>query len=258
MRAQSTFSERLVWMLDGRKKSPWGKALGIASGTLDTMTKGDGNPPTADTLTRIMRSENVCLGWLLTGDGAPFIRNPVSSDRDGAQLITALLAEEPWQILLAEDGQRISVALHQQIHVQPGVEGKIPYRYRAMELITGPLGIETLSSINKHVDTAQLHIVHVSGLLMDQIMRGEWGTYRVFGDDKTPGIASNATRLPFSADEAHRQIILNDLVLRNVEPVSLYNSELSEVIRGWMTLSKHERMALKLVLGPLIEKARNR
>ena len=64
-------SLRLQKVLNGRHLHPWGRKLGISPGTLGRMKLG--TVPATDTLSIIMRAENVNLNWFIEGTGMPFL-----------------------------------------------------------------------------------------------------------------------------------------------------------------------------------------
>ncbi len=85
------FSHRLGHLLAGRKIHPWGAALGVSKGAAETMSKGQ--VPGAEILRLIRYQEGASLGWLVTGDGAPFVLEHC----DQAQVLADALADEAQQ-----------------------------------------------------------------------------------------------------------------------------------------------------------------
>jgi len=83
-----SFSDRLGQLLAGRKIHPWAAALGVSKGAAETM--GRGQVPGAEILRLIRFREGVSLGWLVTGDGAPFVLEHCD---DGVGLAQELAAE---------------------------------------------------------------------------------------------------------------------------------------------------------------------
>lgn len=83
-----SFSDRLGQLLAGRKIHPWAAALGVSKGAAETM--GRGQVPGAEILRLIRFREGVSLGWLVTGDGAPFV---LEHCEDGAMLAQELSHE---------------------------------------------------------------------------------------------------------------------------------------------------------------------
>lgn len=75
-----SFNDRLEFVLDGRKLTPWGKSLGLSNSVLGVMSQG--TAPGPDHLKVIASAENVSLNFLLTGEGSPFVVNtpPASLD----------------------------------------------------------------------------------------------------------------------------------------------------------------------------------
>ena len=98
------FLERISFILGGRKKHPWGHALGIRSTRITQMFLGQ--VPTADALEIIHRAEGVSIDWLLTGDAAPFCVRHLT-DQDGVALLRKQNGAEHYYLLTTPELTRI-------------------------------------------------------------------------------------------------------------------------------------------------------
>lgn len=114
------FSHRLGQLLAGRKIHPWGAALGVSKGAAETMSKGQ--VPGAEILRLIRYQEGVSLGWLVTGDGAPFVLEHCDDPRTLAQALADEAEQGPLTLHLFGAGREQVLLL-----TRPG---QLQYRQR--------------------------------------------------------------------------------------------------------------------------------
>lgn len=184
------FAQRLTWLLAGRKLTPWAKHLGMAGASIDAMRGDAARPPSHEFLTRIMRTENASLSWLLGADVPPFLHTITRGDSDTATALAAHLDDEDWRVALLTDGSATAWVLHQPAAiVHP--RGEIPYR--AITVIAGPSASATERALSESGHAAIEHVQHIPSPSLDSVARGMAGTWALFGNSKTPGLLNNAT-----------------------------------------------------------------
>jgi hypothetical protein len=172
--------DRITHLLGDRKIHPWGKAIGISKGSLESIMK-NGGMPGADTLTAIRRSENVNLTWLLEGKGAPYSVNTCSTDQAAAELLDTLTHDESWEVTLVSDGACAVLVLS-----QPGAYAikDREVEYTIVEVIAGAIGQKTIATLRNNwvhgIGVLKMFYVTVDTATLEKIERGEVGTYRLF------------------------------------------------------------------------------
>lgn len=174
----STISERLAFVVGDRKIHPWAKSIGVSKGTIESVMN-KGGMPGAETLGIIRRAENVRIDWLLEGRGTPFYVAPCASDQAAASLLDELLSEEQWEVTVVSDHHRLAFVLS-----QPGSHSvKDQFiDYTIVEVIVGPLGPASILTLRKRNGT--LFYTYLDAALMEQLEKGEIGTYKLFDREK--------------------------------------------------------------------------
>lgn len=176
--APATFSARLKLVLGNRKPTPWSENLLIPSGTMSRMFKGDGVPPTYETLAKITRTENVSLSWLIEGVGAQYLIGIIPDDGELAGEIEMRMQEEPaWQVDALTDGQLLIVILSQPAQF---VEKRGNIDYVAVEVfggVVGPAAMDVLAAYGERVAMKKWP----KERMLPGLQHG-LGTFELFGD----------------------------------------------------------------------------
>ena len=135
----NNFKDRLLSVLCGRKLYPWAASLGISRGAAESMNKG--NIPGSEILTAIRRKENVCLTWLVSGEGKRYSVDMHDSDAEFAEKLKMHdIVGNKWNIAVIFDKTRLVVCLASPttyIYKNKQID------YITYEVITGPVGFET-------------------------------------------------------------------------------------------------------------------
>ena len=247
--AGGTFADRLEWMLDGRKLTPWAKGIGMGGGSIDAMRGPGGRPPSHEYLTRIRHVENVSISWLLGARVPPFLRIVTNTDAETAEALTAHLQDEAWSVALFTDGEATAWLLHQEGALD-NEKGEI--RYRIITVIVGPSGAETARTLANHGHRVLQHIQQLSAEQLRAIGRGQVGTWRFFGDDKTPGLWNQSTATTgMTLDDA----MPGERLAVGEPPPVPYNAmpaPARAIVDVWQQLPQDRRSALELVVAGLV------
>jgi len=171
------FLSRIRIILDWRDRYPWGALVGMTRGTINRIFN-EGQIPTGETLSAIGRVENCALSWLLNGQGSPYIVGRCENDEECAERLDELLEEKGWTIHLLTDGERYALVL-----TQPAIFfiKERPVEYTACETLAGPIGEETLQTIQRsghHAFTVTLPAEQITRLIAGQL-----GTYALLAKD---------------------------------------------------------------------------
>jgi len=192
-----TFAERLERLLDGRRRTPWGLALGLNKGTLDRMRKG--HIPNLEILVPVCRAENARLMWLLEGTGSPYSVSRSSADTATRELLEQQYADGDWRADLAAGAERAAVVLSQPSRYRIKTGRSI--EFLRVEVIAGPVGprtVEFLRSLIARGRDVRLH--RVSDRWLGELFAGELGSYALFRRADAP--LSEGRRLtPQALDE---------------------------------------------------------
>ena len=158
-------------MLCGRKIHKWGREIGLSRGILNNLNKG--KLPNADKLWPIVRAENLSITWLLEGRGSRYLVNHCLSDEDCYEQLSAFY-EEAWTTYVLFDGFGVSLVL-----TQPGayeIDG-VTYLYTVMEVITGPVGRETLSLVAERNNGENTFFLKTATTTTRRLAKGELGPF---------------------------------------------------------------------------------
>jgi len=225
------FLERINFILGGRKKHPWGHALGIRSTRVTRMFLGQ--VPTADALEIIHRAEGVSIDWLLTGDAAPFCVQHLT-DQNGVALLRQQNGAERYHLLTTPELTRIP-ALVLTRPEQRSIARNAVTRYTATILVAeiGPAMLQELA-------TDRLYLTTIDEPTLERLKAGKLGPYEL-----------RRTFLPHSrraeAAELHR--ITERLGRRDSAVLSHQESAL---LCTYRRQSEHKRAAYRALLdaGP--------
>lgn len=245
------FAERLRHVIAGRKIDPWARKLRIPAGTRARMLKGQGVPPTHETLARLMRVENCSISWLLGASTPPYLVARTIDDLDTAEQLQQHLGDSSgWQThLLMADGLQAWV-LHQPATLDRDGE---PIDYTAVRVIAGPSGPRTSGVIIREGGGLVGGAQTISGDFMRRVYGGEMGTFQLFGDGATPGLIGRQTMEPVHVDRIAPMASAQERVAE--QPSSTYGRariarELAEI---WPILQDNERAAINTLLDPFLD-----
>jgi len=192
MDKHASIVERLLFVMDGRDKYPWGHSIGLGKGVIDGMTR-TGSIPGGDTLVAIRKCENARIDWILDGTGEPYITSKVLNDVDALELLEELMLET-WSIYLLSDQRRKAIVLTRpgSFSVKDGKDGNGEQQFRwvqytIVEVIVGAIGTKTMDFLRRKAKTRQVYFVQLSEQQMTSIERGLIGTYQL---SKNEGILS--------------------------------------------------------------------
>jgi hypothetical protein len=216
------------------------------------MMKGEGSPPTHETLTRIMRIENVSVSWLLGADCPPFIVRRTVDDLDTANAVRAHLDDsDDWNVSVLSSGDMCAIVLHQPAEI--GSDDQ-PTRYTAIEVIAGPFGALTAVAIRQRRSPDQIETHRIDAATMREIYAGRLGTFALLGDGNTPGVIVPGQPRNECPD-------LMDLIAsptsRVAEPHHPYNIA-DQLREAWPLMQEGEQETLGRMLAPLIEDVEKR
>ncbi len=246
------FSARIRRVAAGRAIKPWTEKLGIPAGTRARMLKGDGIPPTYETLARLMRVEGVSISWLLGASTPPYLVYRPSDDVETSTQLQALLGEEEsWRAALITDGERGVIVLHQPAEIELRSRS---LRYTATELIAGPIGERSLAQLGTRLD----QVVKLGRDDLADIYHGSVGTYHLVGDDQVAGYIDPVAR-SIEAPYAIENVAVHSLRVAEGTPATPdLPRALAPLVRWWPHLSEPERNAVTTLLDPMIEGAARR
>lgn len=114
----STPTERLGYLLRGRKPYVWAREVALSRGAMDRLLKG--NFPDPEKLVPACRVENISLTWWLEGIGSPYVVYIAASPDDHASLARMMQADEPSMHAVrvkCADGCRIAFWQHAMIQI---------------------------------------------------------------------------------------------------------------------------------------------
>lgn len=190
-----TFKQRLTYILAGRRIHPWAASLGISKGAAENM--GKGNIPGPEILKLIRQQESINVGWLVTGDGAPFL---VEQPEDLSTVLESELADlEPSEPLWAHfftDGQQLVMILRKpSLYIYR--EKSVLYDFH--RLIAVAVNSITIQAINQFsADTSQndnlsCYMHRVDPETMDALLAGKLGPFQLLGNSKSQPAPAKGT-----------------------------------------------------------------
>lgn len=177
---RSTFAQRLEWLLAGRSVGGWAKGIGMVGASIDGLRGPDARPPSHEFLTRIMRTENASLSWLLGADAPPFLVNNVADHMELIEALRMHLQEEDWQLTALQTARFTAWVLNQPAAIATS-RGDI--EYTAVQIIAGPT-LEAahlrkaLPPRSRAADTFTTYPVTTH--LYSEVAAGHVGTWRMF------------------------------------------------------------------------------
>ena len=190
---KNEFKQRLEWMLAGRKVTPWAKEMGLTSGTMGRLSKGE--VPGPEILTAIMRRENVSISWLVDGKGLPFIVDTHFTDDSLLTMLRMHAADAPYSVCFTLNADRgMAVFIFSQPASYYIKKGK-PLEYRQIEVVIGPYTQKIRNAlIHQRITASTTKAFLLDDLEFSSLIRGQYGTYQLFGDGglTNPGLIGKA------------------------------------------------------------------
>jgi hypothetical protein len=180
------FKSRFDLMLSGRKATLWIKPLGLSNGTISRISENA--IPGPEILTVMQRSENVNVNWLLGGDSRPFMIDTHIDQTSFIDYLNYHSEDADYRIdyLLTENLNTLVVVFSQPASMQ--FKSKT-IGYKHIEVLAGPLNEATLATLqtlkSRH---AHCNEFVLSDIQTRQLVRGEFGTYLLFGDNDKNGL----------------------------------------------------------------------
>lgn len=191
---ENEFTARLEWVLADRKITPWAKNLGLSSGTAARLLNNV--VPGTDILTAIMRTEHVNLNWLLEGKGAPFMLDSYNDAVEFENMLHVHAQDAPYTAYVNIDvaSKMAAVVLTQPASYE--FKGK-PIHYRQLESLIGPY--KAPQKIANALSRCDIKPFQMPPLELTAFSRGQYGTYKLLGDEKHTGIV-NKEKFAMSLD----------------------------------------------------------
>jgi hypothetical protein len=251
---ESAFKAKFEKMLAGRKPTLWIKPLGLSNGTISRIAAN--GTPGSDILTVMMRAENVNINWLLGADSRPFM---IDTHLDHTSFIDYLNyhsedSDYRLDYLVAENLNTLVVVFSQPASMQ-FKDKTIGYKH--IEVLAGPLNqatLQTLSELKKR--HAHSHEFVLSDIQTRQLIRGEFGTYLLFGDADKNGLIptgiqktsnSKITELVAQFDSNKKQVSVDEIPSNLILVDEVHRSLSKENIH----LAPSELIVLSKLLGAI-------
>lgn len=207
--------------------------------------------PKGQTLLAIQRRENANISWLLEGTGSPYLVEHCRDDDECREQARLILEESGWSVVIADDGTRQALILTLPCSYQHATN-KRPLRYVEMHILTnaGPKAIDDAVAI-----AAEVRALRLDTNRFDDLISGQVGTYRLLGDDKTPGLMAESSLLDRNDI---MQVAEEALVYgRDRGPQSLRQDEIA-LLEKYRQLSVADRSRLQTITDALAAEIKGR
>ena len=193
---EKEFTPRLEWVLADRKITPWAKKLGLSSGTAARLLSNV--VPGTDILTAIMRTEHVNLNWLLEGKGTPFMLDSYTNADAFENMLSIHAQDAQYTAYLSVDMQSSMASV---VLVQPATfEFKNKsIEYQQIETLYGPC--RNPLALSEALKGCDIHSFSLTQLDAMAFSRGQFGTYKLLGDDKRKGLVSKSGGVDFMVQD---------------------------------------------------------
>lgn len=240
----NNFKDRLLLVLCGRKLYPWAASLGISRGAAESMNKG--NVPGSEILTAIMRKENVCLSWLVSGEGKRYSVDIHDSDVEFAEKLKMHdIVGNKWNVAVVFDKSRLVVCLASAttyIYKDKQID------YITHEVLTGPVGFETQNMLldcferTKQIQDEPKSHWWFSGVetkYLNLLIQGQIGPIAAFGDGLEFGQKIKvAPMLPLRRLDDEMEHMFEGLRLNTEEKVDAQSEDVTskELMQAVITL----------------------
>lgn len=254
--AAAAFPVRLKLLLGPRRMTPWASALQIPSGTMTRMFR-EGIPPTYETLSKMMRTENVSISWLLGAACPAYLYTGAADDDAMAEELEARVADETsWRVNVLTDGQACAIVLTQPASIEDAKGSRL--NYTAVEVICGPCGERTAAVIAIAPPKCAGQLVRISHAQMRQIYQDGVGTFQLLGGQGVPGLLDAGEPGPFTMDTlATCRAEAGGWNPREHSRDGLPHT-LERMLQVWSKFTDAERQAIGVVVEPLMALAEHR
>ncbi|MCG6265336.1 transcriptional regulator [Vibrio vulnificus] len=209
------FEDRLSFLINDRKKTPWGKALGFTSPSITAMFSG--HIPGQEFLQAIRRAENVNLNWLLTGEGKPFIVHHFRKADELVETVDAMLTDEDWTVYVCSLEKHTALVLTQMGQYE--FKGKW-IDYTLCEVLVGQGSEELAQALRKHLHQRNIYVLNnLADSALNQIAGGQLGTYSllIHPDSHLTNFSVKATPEMLQYSEEHsRSVPISIPLMRTV------------------------------------------
>ena len=193
-----TFSERLQYVLAGRKIYPWAESLGISKGAVFNIRSGTIFGP--EILKAIRHRERISVDWLMFGDGKPFLVDHCDSV-EALRRAWRQSGRQKAKIYLLSDGQQVVVIRQwSDIYEFKGKRQSYEHHQLLTLAFSDPV-IQKLASLCKDLDCYEGQL---SSDQLGELVRGEAGPFSIFGNNKIPGLLT--VWRPLSVIELERKL----------------------------------------------------
>jgi hypothetical protein len=174
------FLSNLLYIINGRDKTPWANSLGLSDGTGHRLVKGQ--PPRFEVLRRLGIIEGINLDWLVCCRGAPYWMQRFYSDHEIAGRLKILLKDHPlsWVVFLVTDRVRNALVLRRED--QFFLDDGDVIDFERAEILAGPIGSETVALLTS-TSTGGLRCVETDPVTMESLLDGNLGGYRLTKPD---------------------------------------------------------------------------
>ncbi|MDH5393943.1 MAG: hypothetical protein OEY11_12210 [Gammaproteobacteria bacterium] len=163
------FLSNIEFLLGKQDKHPWGKQIGLSTGTVSRMFQG--KIPGHEVLNAISKYENASITWMVTGETSPYLITTLIDDEELAEHLNELL-DQDWKISILNGKTKQSVIVLSK-PAQYQINNKI-IDYTAIEVMSGPLGKLTY---NKLLDVEKVCVLEdIDEVTLTRIIRGQVGT----------------------------------------------------------------------------------
>jgi len=171
----NTFFGRISYILGKRKMTPWAKSIGLKAADVTRIKNGHTLGP--EKLIPISKAENVSLSWLLNGSGEPYMVHHATTDDETSQLLSTHIEDEGWQIVVLNNPLYPAIILTLPCVMQVS---KNEFSYTAVEIIAGPIGPETLSTLKMQPIAASE--IALDEFTMRRLYAGKMGNQDIIGN----------------------------------------------------------------------------
>jgi len=224
-----SFLYRINKILLGRKKHPWGKALGLKPARINSIFEGA--IPTADALQIIHQAEKVRIDWLLTGVGSPY-QVRTGSDQSLAALVLDW-GQQGWRAVVVTDSDRLALLMMTEQRVGSGADA---IQYDDIEVIAS-VGLNTLMTA---VDLPGVQVVESDRDTLSSILRGNIGPYQIISS----GLLQ--TGRPLTDADASR--------LRAVVAGTAVDEDAARLVSHFRNLKPSEKTAVLVIMSAMDSK----
>jgi len=170
----NNFLQKLTELSAGRDLFPWLMALGFTQATANRIKKGQ--PPSAELLGALMRSDRLSPRYLMEGQGAPYHVSRVISDDEAIEQLDELLVEDWAVALVTADRHQFVVVLHQP--------GQYQYKekmidYTIVEVVAGHITRETVQWLQER--DRGVWLLELAPDDFQRLATGRMGNLELFG-----------------------------------------------------------------------------